>query len=367
MRERNNAFSRRGARNRSGTKMIRTFAWLLAFGVLSLASCGSPKVATQHDVAVEPKASSCNIASASPWINTWFAAWELTSQHILHLPDAPAPNVVFFDSTCVYTTSKVTAPNLAAVLGPALCGKPLWWYAVAHKDTITTPKGDRIPIGLMSFTAGDQKIGPFFVMAAPSYWERKMKRDDPYGFTAVFIHEFTHTRQLRGMASVIGPIDSTWSYPEELDDDAVQTHFSADSVYVKAYLAERDLLYKAANADSLSECRALAKQALEMIRSRHARWFTGDKAVFATLDDTWLSMEGAAQWAAVAWLSHPDGGKMTKDAAIAKMVGKSRWWAQDESLAVFLVVDRLLPEWPTLIFGPTSMGASELLETAIYP
>jgi hypothetical protein len=114
---------------------------------------------------------------------------------------------VFFDSTCVYTTSKVTAPNLAAVLGPAFLGKPLWWFAVAHHDTITAPNGDRLPIALMSFANSDKKTGPFFVMAAPSYWEQQTKRDDPYGFTAVFLHEFTHTRQSEGM-ECHGPIDS---------------------------------------------------------------------------------------------------------------------------------------------------------------
>jgi hypothetical protein len=102
-----------------------------------------------------------------------------------------------------------------------------------------------------------------------------------------------------------------------------------------------------------------------MMRSRHARWFVGDKAVFATLDDAWLSMEGAAQFAAVAWLAHPQGGGMTRDDAVAKMLGKRRWWAQDESLGLFLVVDRLLPEWPSLVFGSRSMGATELLERAI--
>ena len=305
------------------------------------------------------------MAGASPWITKWFAAWELTSRDILHLPDAPAPNVVFYDSSCVYTTSAVTAAGVAPQRGPALRGTPLTWYAIAHHDSLMTPKGKWIPVALMSYTDNDKKTGPFFVMAAPSYWEQQMKLGDPSGFTGVFLHEFTHTRQMKGMASVIGPIDSTWAFPEELDDDAVQTHFSADSVYVKAYLAERDLLYRAAKADSLAQCRALAEQALEMMKSRHARWFTGDKAVFATLDDTWLSMEGAAQWAAVAWLSHPDGGGMTKDAAVAKMLGKRRWWAQDESLAVFLVVDRLLPEWPSLVFGDTSMGATALLERAV--
>ncbi|HEU4365312.1 MAG TPA: hypothetical protein VFT13_07585, partial [Candidatus Krumholzibacteria bacterium] len=206
--------------------------------------------------------------------------------------------------------------------------------------------------------------GPYFVMAAPSYWTAQMGRGDEGGFTGVFLHEFTHTRQMRGMAAVIGPIDSTWAYPEELTDDAVQTHFSSDSVYVAAYLAELDLLYRAAAADSLAEARELAAQALAMIRSRHAHYFTGDKAVFATLDDTFLSMEGAAQWTAYAWLAHPQGGGMEPEKAVAKMLGRRRWWAQDEGLALFLVVDRLLPEWPSLVFGSKSAGALELLELA---
>jgi hypothetical protein len=42
----------------------------------------------------------------------------------------------------------------------------------------------------------------------------------------------------------------------------------------------------------LEESRTLAKQALDMIRARHAKYFTGDNAVFATLDDVWLCMEG---------------------------------------------------------------------------
>ena len=162
-----------------------------------------------------------------------------------------------------------------------------------------------------------------------------------------------------------GQESHTWAYPEELNDDAVQTHFSADSVYVAAYMAERDLLYRAAAADSIEVARALAKEALAMMKSRHARWFTGDKAEFASLDDTFLSLEGAAQWAAAAWLAHPEGGGLTRDAAVAKMLGKRRWWAQDEGLGLFLVIDRLVPDWPRLVFRDPSMGALELLERAV--
>lgn len=342
--------------------MNRILPYLLALIAWSFAGCG-PKAVTESGVAGTSPA--CSMDAANPWIEQWFAAWKLTSQQILRIPDAPAPNFVFFDSSCVYTTSKVSAYGAPPVKGPKLLGKKLEWRAVAHDGEITTPKGETRPVALMSYTDNDKKTGPFFVMAAPSYWEQQMKRGDAYGFTGVFLHEFTHTRQLRGMAGVIGPIDSTWSFPFDLDDDAVQHRFDQDSTYVAAYLQERDVLYRAANAASLDECRALAKQALAMMRDRHARWFVGDNEVFSTLDDTWLSMEGAAQWAAVAWLSHPEGGAMTRADAIAKMLGRRRWWAQDESLAIFLVVDRLLPNWPALVFSTTSMGATDLLQLAV--
>lgn len=336
----------------------------MALGAWSFVGCASKGVAPPSRVAVPSNAPSCDLATASPWISRWFAAWEFTSRQILRLPDAPAPTIVFYDSACVYTTSAVTAPGVAAVTGPALRGTPLLWRTVAHDDSLTLPTGERVPVQLMSFTSSDKKTGPFFVMAAPDYWAQMGHGQKP-GLTAVFLHEFTHTRQLRGMAGVIGPIDSTWAFPEELNDDAVQTHFGTDSVYVAAYIAERDLLYRAAHADSLVETRALATHALDMMRSRHARWFVGDNAVFAILDATWLSMEGAGQWVGYAWLAHPEGGGMDRDAAVAKMLGKRRWWVQDEGLALFLVVDRLLPEWPLLVFGKSSMGAVDLLERAV--
>ncbi len=343
--------------------MNRLLPYVLIVSAWSFVGCGPKAVSPEGTVAGAPPA--CDMAAADPWIEHWFAAWQLTSRDILKIPDAPAPNFVFFDSACVYTTSKVSAYGAPPVKGPKLLGKKLEWRAVAHDGEITTPKGETRPVALMSYTDNDKKTGPFFVMAAPSYWEQQMKRGDAYGFTGVFLHEFTHTRQLKVMGKIIGPIDSTWAFEKELDDDAVQTHFGADSVYVKAYFAERDVLYQAVKAGSIDECRAFARQALDMMRARQERYFTGDYAVFTTLDNTWLAMEGAAQWAAVAWLSHPKGGGMTREEAVAKMLGKGRWWAQDEGLAVFLVVDRLMPKWPALAFGDTPIGATELLTLAV--
>jgi hypothetical protein len=337
---------------------------LALFGMFYLASCAPHAAARGDRTAMPADPAPCSMTSASPWIEKWLGAWELVSRQILEVPDAPPPEIVLYDSSCVYTTSPLTAGGLDPVTGPALRGTPLPWRALAHHDSLTLPDSSRVPVQLMSFTNVARRTGPFFVMAAPSYWAQKGHGQEP-GLTGVFLHEFTHTRQIRGWAGILGPIDSTWAYPEELNDDAVQTHFGADSVYVAAYMAERDLLYRAAAADSLSEARSLAREALAMMRNRHARWFTGDKAVFAILDDMFLSLEGCGQWTAYAWLAHPGGGGLDRDAAIKRMLGRRRWWVQDEGLALMLVVDRLLTQWPSLVFREPSMGATELLDRAV--
>ncbi len=308
--------------------------------------------------------SSCDLAVATPWIESWLSAWELMSREVLKLPDAAAPEIVFYDSTCVFTTSAVSARGAPVVEGPPLLGVRLPWRTVAHGDSLTFPNGNRSPIQLMSFTNSDRRTGPFFVMAAPSYWLAKVHAEGP-GLTAVFLHEFAHTRQVRGLLSVIGPIDAAWKFPEELDDDAVQTHFSADSAYVAAYRKECDLLYRAAAAKADRETRVLAKEALTLMKRRHARWFRGENAVFATLDDVWLSLEGAGQWTGYAWLAHPRGGGMDPAAAKERMSGRRHRWSQDEGLGLFLVVDRLLPDWPQRVFSEHSIGATALLEAAL--
>jgi hypothetical protein len=147
----------------------------------------------------------CDMTAASPSIRKWLEAWELASGQILHLPDAPPPTIILYDSSCVFTTS-VTAPGAASVRGPTLRGARLPWRAMPHGDSITTPNGKRLPVQLMSFTDNDPRTGPYFVMAAPSYWATRVG-GDPQGYTAVFLHEFAHTRQLAGFAGIIGPID----------------------------------------------------------------------------------------------------------------------------------------------------------------
>jgi len=337
--------------------------WTLALAVVGALLSANADAAR----AAEPAspAPACDLSAATPWIDRWFAAWDLTSREILHLPTEPPPYLVFYDSLCVYTTSAVSAEGAAPIEGPSFQLTPLAWWAIAHDDSIRLPDSTRVAVQLMTFAGGSpNRGGVFFVMGSPPFWANAGHGQEP-GLTGVFLHEFAHTRQIPGMAAVIGPLDSAWSFPEPLSDDVVQARFSKDSTYVAAYLAERDLLYEAARADSLDEARALAEQALVMMRARHARWFVGPDSIFASLDATFLSLEGAGQWTAQAWLAHPQGGGLTPEEAVTKMLGRRRWWSQDEGLALFLLIDRLVPEWPSMVFHVPSAGAVELLERAV--
>jgi hypothetical protein len=345
--------------------MSRGLLSLIASGALVAVGCASSARSEPEPSRATPPAT-CSIAAARPWIERWLGAWELASRGLLKLADSEAPELVFFDSTCAYTTSEVTAAGAPAVDGPALFGVPLPWRALAHGGSITLPDRSTVPVQLMSFANSEPATGPFFVMAAPAYWVEKGHGQEP-GLTAVFLHEFAHTRQVGGLLDVIGPIDAAWPYEEELDDDAVQTHFEDDPDYVAAYLEERDLLYRAADAATDGEARALAAEALAKMRARQARWFIGDKAVFATLDGVFKALEGVGQWTGFAWLSHPEGGRLERDAAITRMLGRRHRWTQDEGLALFLVIDRLLPGWPALAFTDPAPDALELLERAVRP
>ena len=341
----------------------RPFPLAAVAGALVAAGCGSG-AAIPPPPALAPEAAACSLDAARPWIESWFGAWELTSVRILRLPDAPAPEVLFFDATCAYTTSEAAARGAAVVEGPTLRGARLPWRTYAHGGTLTLPDGSASPVQLASFTSATPGRGPYFVMSAPSYWESTGRTSESL-FTGVFLHEFAHTRQVEGMKDRLGPIDASWQGAQELDDDAVQRRFESDPEYVAAYTEERDLLYASADAPSIGEARELAARALAKMRARHARWLTGDDAVYATLDGMFLLMEAVGQWSAYAWLAHPEGGGLDRAAAISTMLGRRRWWAQDEGLALLLAIDRLFPEWPTLAFAVPSPGALELLERAV--
>jgi len=78
-------------------------------------------------------------------------------------------------------------------------------------------------------------------------------------------------------------------------------------------------------------------------------------------------MEGVAEWAGYSRLIHPQGLGIAPEVALPGMRRGGRQWSQDEGLAIFLVVDRLVPDWQARAFAAEPATAMELLALAAAP
>ena len=164
------------------------------------------------------------------WLNAWFNAWELMNKELLFLPKDSAPQMLFFDKENKFSTSSISVANGHTIEGPSLFGEKLNWKTDLHKGKIILPGAQEAPLGMMSF-AGPAKGGKgkkFFVMAAPSYWKEAGIKSDELGLdnllTAVFLHEFSHTRQMEGMGLLVEQIEKTHKFENDLNDDIVQDY-----------------------------------------------------------------------------------------------------------------------------------------------
>ena len=285
------------------------------------------------------------------WLEQALVQWRATETGVLKLAPLPLPQVIAIDAGCTYA---LPAGDFAAMT------------ATPHGDMVQLPDGAEAPLGPISFASGE---GGYFAMSLPSVWraagvtgegglERLM--------TGVLLHEMMHIRQTAlANAALAGAVAAAGIPDDELTDDIVQQRFSDDAGYVAAYEAERDMLFAAAAAPDDAQARALAAQALELMRSRRARWFVGDKAPFAAMDDVFLTMEGMGQLLIYRYLRSPEGGAASEAEAIEAVRRGRRWWSQDEGLGLMLVVDRLLPDWQQRAFRDPDWRAERLLVAAI--
>jgi len=284
------------------------------------------------------------------WVDSALDAWRTVSGKRLGLSSAPLPTIVMFDANCRFERVE---------------GRK--WQSAPHTGSIRLPDGGEAPAQVTSFAGNDEKSDrPFFVMALPSVWEAaKIPIASNWnGLTAVFLHEFSHTRQVQPLKPVFAAAEAVRKMPGDFSDDSLQKHFQADLAYVTVVEKEIGLLFKAAAEPDPVAARKLAADALRLMEARQERWFVGNDAYWRNYDDLFLTMEGFGQWVAYAWLSDPAGGRMAAGPARDKMAG-SRWWSQNEGLALFLVIDRFVPDWPKRAFAAQPMLGIDLLRLAV--
>lgn len=310
---------------------------------LTLIGCAAPAEAQASQCAMSP--------DDRVWIENSLRAWEVVRKERLHLPGGFRPIIVVFDARCRFE---------------ARSGTPPAWHGEPHSGTIALPYGGAIPAGVTSFASGDEGKQPFFVMALPSVW-RDAKIPSVLGreagLQAVFLHEYMHAQQTLYLKPVFARLNR-FNPPDDISDDSLQAKFKGDPDYVAAYEKELGLLQAAADEPDSARARQLARDALAAMRARQARWFTGDNAMWKVADDLFLTMEGIGQWSGYSWLSHPKGWGLSPELAERTMRGSGKWWSQEQGLALFLVIDRLLPGWQGKAFRDEPMLGIDLLAEA---
>lgn len=300
--------------------------------------------------AAKPAAACTMTGQEQSWADGAIQASDYIMEQRLHLPHAPYPTIILFNDRCRFESA---------------AGNRVHWLGTPHSGKIAL--GDEtIDAGVTSFASDDDKTGRrYFVMALPSVWEAaKVMPPGDQGLTAVFLHEFSHTRQMTTLAPLFQAASVQFHGPD-LNDDSLQGQFKTDAAYVAVYEKESDLLYRAAAEPDEAAARALARQALALIDARQSRWFTGKDAMWKPYDDIFLTMEGFGQWNGYAWLADPKGGGLAPAAAREKMRGHRKWWSQEEGLALFLVIDRFVPSWASEAFGSPPKLGIDLLREAV--
>lgn len=277
------------------------------------------------------------------WLAEALARWQAVETAWLGLAPRPLPTVIAIDARCRFDLPR---------------GAYSRRIARSH-DGKTFELGEKtLPVAPLAFADGSGR----FVMALPSVWRDAGYKSDAgieRVLVGILLHEIMHTRQSALANAALEGMD------ENASDDLVQDAFQSDPAYVAAYQAERDLLFAAAEASDTASARRMAAEALAMMQARRARWFTGKHTSFATLEDVFLTMEGAGQWLIFRHLHDPRGAAFARSAAIVETRNGGKYWTQDQGLALFLLLDRLLPDWRTRAFREPDWRANRLLEAAV--
>jgi hypothetical protein len=324
------------------------------------AACIAGAFAAHAQTPPQPAASapaSCSLSSADrEWLESALRHWRVVERGALKLAPVPYPKVVAADAHCTAVGIDKGGGNFA-------------WQGTPHDGMVRLPDGKEAPIGPMSFAAPDPSSpgATYFVMSMPSVWRAKGVKSALGLETlmdAVLLHEMAHTRQYLAISPVMDRLTAQYKLPDDISDDSLQEAYGNNPDYVRSYETERDLLYAAAAAPTDAQARALAAQALANMRARRERWFNGAEEKWLGLDEVFLTMEGLGQWAAYWWFVSPEGLKLDPAVAQREMRRGGKHWTQEEGLALFLVVDRLVPNWQSRVFDANQPALAEALLAA---
>lgn len=306
-------------------------------------------------------APSCSLSAAdSAWVERALAAWRFSVREITHIQNIENFRAILFDEDCIRVSANALSnDNFRDVL----------WTATSHSGAIGLPDGEEMPASVTSFTSASAE-GAYFVMAVPSVWRSGGVPGGPLGLetlmVAVLLHEGSHVAQSPTYGARITDLAQRYALPESFNDDSVQERFGAEPQFTSSIARETDLFFEAAQSQNDDAARELAREARALMKARAQRWYVGADSYFGEAEDLWLTFEGAGQWVGYQWLVSPAGANVSRTEAMAGFARRSRWWSQNEGLAIALTLDRLgATGWPRQAFGAGERTLLEMLDAAL--
>ncbi|MCD9187080.1 MAG: hypothetical protein LUM44_11655 [Pyrinomonadaceae bacterium] len=303
------------------------------------------------------------------WIEKTVAIWEKVRTDSLNISSQKLPWLIVFDENCVWNinpdASEFSAQN--SIKDKLVFNKKSYEvFASKHEGKISLPKNGKIPAQLISFASNyGNAEKAFLVSAMPSIWKNaphlKEEKNVDALVRSVFVHEMTHIFHQKYHAK-LDVLEKKLKEVENFDDDIIQNTFAKNDGFRQAYEKEHELLYQAVAEDDLKRKRELAKSVFEAVKSRRSRFYINENAIYEEVEEIFLTMEGAANWAA--YRSAIDQG-LNRTEAVKLIRRGGKYWSQDEGIGLFLLIDQLLPKWQKKAFGKSQMSVIHLLGEAV--
>jgi hypothetical protein len=281
------------------------------------------------------------------------------------------PWIIFYDSARSWHVSpdmtKIPA-NKRLNHSVSYNGKTYPIFEIEHSGSFWVP--EREPMDANSLAVAtmpyDDNRKSFFISPVARYFHR-LGPPDQAQFLAILlaglnIHELTHTRQLNHVIPQVLKAQKKYSLPESLDDNTIERTFEAKEDYKKLFFEEKTHLWNAVFANDRDSVNRELKTALDLAAKRKKNFFVGDHEGFKHVDDIFLALEGSAMWAQYqAILKYATPGPTPKQ-VLFMMLQATSSWSQEEGLALFMIINKLVPGWQKSFFSTELPSPIEMLK-----
>lgn len=313
-------------------------------------------------------------ASERLWMQQVITQWDDACAQLLKIKAKPLPWIIFYDSVAAWHLNpdlKLLPLHTVSAERIAFSGSKYALYRVPHTGNMWVPEREAIaissrPAAAMPY-ANNKKS--FFVAPLPSLYHKLAPADQAkyldFLFLGLCLHELTHTKQLNYALPQILAVQSKYKMSGSIDDNMVENTFSKNEDYVKIFLEERKHLWNAVLTNNRDSCLAELSVALALAKQRRTKFFVGDFAPFDELDDSFLALEGSAMWVQFQVMKKNPPNKQTEYQTLGWLVERTNSWSQEEGLAMFLIIDKLVPDWKSGFFERELPSPWKILEEVV--